>query len=738
MADGEGGGTGGGLVLGNAIAEVRIETKQIPQAAKQAGEALEDLGRKAERAGKGIDEGIKKGADGIKDVGSNLRGKLEEAFPLAFGIGIGSTIAGGILEGLNQGVQFVRQAIDNYVDEGLALGKLNQVTGATVEDLSALSQVAAEGEIEFTAFAQSMTIFANRLEATKGAGADMKAELFAIADQFSQMPDGPAKTALAMDTFGRSGAKLIPILNQGSVALQAYMGDIQAAGLVMTTEGVAAANAYDDALDRLNRSGQALSRTIGAAIVPSLANYAGAAADVVSPTTSWQTKLTLLNAVLNGNAEAVRIYASGMAAAANATNAAAKSAGGAIPVFATLGLTLDQLQKQYADLRTASDRNAAFINSQTTAAAALADREARDLDRREVMLQKTREYNQVYFDNVVLMQNADREQARLERGSVSLTAAQQETEAVVDKINAQFERQETGAGGAASATEDLTEATDALAEAQDRLQARTALIGSTLGSNLDPMSETEKFQKAWAIAAGETTLAEVQQEAAVKSVMKALEEKKISQEDALATLLALQVGLLNANEAMTEAGDPSKLYNDEIGQIAALAEAAAAKVDKLGIGVNTLPSSKRVAVNVEITGGQALLDAHERMAAMKDTNVKLAVEVAGLDKLRETLELLRQAGFNTSPFGPGAGGGAPGGVGAGGGGGTTSTPAPGVTSGTSGSTPTDASDRGSGRGVSRGSTTIVQVGPKVVAEVLTEGDGTSVVKANTRRSWARG
>src|SRR5262245_1340871 len=40
--------------------------------------------------------------------------------------------------------------------------------------------------------------------------------LVQVADKFAGMPDGAKKSALAMKVFGRSGADLIPLLNEGS------------------------------------------------------------------------------------------------------------------------------------------------------------------------------------------------------------------------------------------------------------------------------------------------------------------------------------------------------------------------------------------------------------------------------------------------------------------------------------------------------------------------------------------
>ena len=43
-----------------------------------------------------------------------------------------------------------------------------------------------------------------------------------IADKFADLPNGPEKAAIAMDIFGRSGSKLITMLNGGSEALERF------------------------------------------------------------------------------------------------------------------------------------------------------------------------------------------------------------------------------------------------------------------------------------------------------------------------------------------------------------------------------------------------------------------------------------------------------------------------------------------------------------------------------------
>jgi hypothetical protein len=46
--------------------------------------------------------------------------------------------------------------------------------------------------------------------------------MMSISERFQRMPDGIAKTGMAMQLFGRAGAQLIPFLNKGPAALKAY------------------------------------------------------------------------------------------------------------------------------------------------------------------------------------------------------------------------------------------------------------------------------------------------------------------------------------------------------------------------------------------------------------------------------------------------------------------------------------------------------------------------------------
>ena len=72
-----------------------------------------------------------------------------------------------------------------------------------------------------------------------------------MAERFASMEDGTRKTALAQEIFGRSGTKLIPMLNQGRAGLAAMTDEAARLGLVIDDDTAAAAEQFRDNLTRL-------------------------------------------------------------------------------------------------------------------------------------------------------------------------------------------------------------------------------------------------------------------------------------------------------------------------------------------------------------------------------------------------------------------------------------------------------------------------------------------------------
>lgn len=79
--------------------------------------------------------------------------------------------------------------------------------------------------------------------------ADVLLEEFA--DRFKEMPDGLMKSAKAQSVFGKAGADLIPLLNEGAEGIRTLREEAHDLGLVVEDAGIKSSKRFWDALTRL-------------------------------------------------------------------------------------------------------------------------------------------------------------------------------------------------------------------------------------------------------------------------------------------------------------------------------------------------------------------------------------------------------------------------------------------------------------------------------------------------------
>lgn len=162
----------------------------------------------------------------------------------------------------------------SVIDLGDRLNDVSKQTGIAVEDLSALGNAAKQNGAD-TETLNTGLVKLNRAiaEATSGSQEQMKAfealgitqeqlkaksplEVFyLISDAFNNAADGAGKTDVAMKLLGRSGAELIPLLNEGSTALKQFAGSI-------TTEQAKQFDEFNDNITKLSTNLQKLAVTV--------------------------------------------------------------------------------------------------------------------------------------------------------------------------------------------------------------------------------------------------------------------------------------------------------------------------------------------------------------------------------------------------------------------------------------------------------------------------------------------
>jgi hypothetical protein len=93
-----------------------------------------------------------------------------------------------------------------------------------------------------------------------------------LADKFQSYADGPRKTALALEIFGRDGLRWVPLLNQGSRGLAENAEEAQRLGLVIGGDLARKSEAFRDNVTRLEGAWRGLKVELTTGVLPTLSS----------------------------------------------------------------------------------------------------------------------------------------------------------------------------------------------------------------------------------------------------------------------------------------------------------------------------------------------------------------------------------------------------------------------------------------------------------------------------------
>lgn len=156
------------------------------------------------------------------------------------------------------------------------LSNISQRTGISIKDLQVLEAVARTSELSledivtgFRKFSQALTgggggeaggfegagkKSAEVLQILGVTSKDSFTAIEQVADAFQKLPDGPTKSAAAIELFGRSGLQLIPILNKGKDGIEEYRAIVEQLGPTITQKAVASQDEWQKSTERLRQS----------------------------------------------------------------------------------------------------------------------------------------------------------------------------------------------------------------------------------------------------------------------------------------------------------------------------------------------------------------------------------------------------------------------------------------------------------------------------------------------------
>jgi hypothetical protein len=221
---------------------------------------------------RGAFDSIKRGLGGLADAAKRVNGVLAN-------LGVAVSVAG------------LGAMVKSALDSADALSKLSQRVGIAVEALSTLMPAAELSGVAAQTFETGLKKLATSMfEAATGSEESARrfealgvafqnqdgtlratdAVLLDLADRLQAMPDGAQKSALAVQLFGKSGAELIPFLNQGREGIAALTGEMEALGVQIGGETAAQAEAFNDALAKVKLATTSIANRVIEAFLPAM------------------------------------------------------------------------------------------------------------------------------------------------------------------------------------------------------------------------------------------------------------------------------------------------------------------------------------------------------------------------------------------------------------------------------------------------------------------------------------
>lgn len=247
-------------------------------ASKSLGTLTLDLVAKTGGFVAGMDAAERKSAKWRKQV-------KKDAEVVGKAVGVAAVAAGAALTAL----------VVSQINQADSARKTAQAVGVSTEALTGLTFAASQSGVSQESLAASLgKLNRSMLEAATGteqyeqafaalgvsvigASGDLRNSedvLKDIADKLQSLPDGAEKSALAMDLLGRSGTKLIPLLNGGAEGIDALTKQAAALGLVISDKTAMEAELFNDSLAVMGALSTGLGRQIAADLLPNLSALA--------------------------------------------------------------------------------------------------------------------------------------------------------------------------------------------------------------------------------------------------------------------------------------------------------------------------------------------------------------------------------------------------------------------------------------------------------------------------------
>lgn len=301
------------------MAQTNMVVSIILQAKDQASAAIKQAGAAA-RSSLG-------GLQGRIDAGNAAVGKFNERWGAALQttrmVGAGMTAVGG---GIVGGLMAMTKQAATYGDE---IAKASKKTGMATEDISRLRYAAERSGVGFGGLESALARMARSASEAAG-GAEMYSEAYdrlgvsvtdangelkggeqlfrEVAEGLKNVDNATERAALAQEIFGRSGAQLLPLLNEGEAGIKKLGDRAEELGMVLSGKAAKDSERFNDALEDLKDTGTTIAMTLGQTLMPTIAEIAEKVSEAVGRWREWSEAHPTLNALVIKGALALGLF----------------------------------------------------------------------------------------------------------------------------------------------------------------------------------------------------------------------------------------------------------------------------------------------------------------------------------------------------------------------------------------------------------------------------------------------
>jgi hypothetical protein len=219
------------------------------------------------------------------------------------------------------GVALFAEMIHSSMESADQLNKMSQSVGVSVESLSRLSLSAKLSDVDLDTLAKSMGKLDKSVrDAADGTGTGAQAFEYLgikvqdsqghlktsdvimaeVADKFAGLQDGAGKTALAMDIFGKAGAGMIPMLNQGSDSLRENAEMSDRLGLTLSKETAEGAEKVNDRFTLMGQATKGMANVAMTQLLPTIDKISLMFVESATDTDNLKRKFDLLSDGIKG------------------------------------------------------------------------------------------------------------------------------------------------------------------------------------------------------------------------------------------------------------------------------------------------------------------------------------------------------------------------------------------------------------------------------------------------------